>query len=114
MNIFETVRTALESLSSNKLRTLLTMLGVIIGVSSVVALLSIGAGVSSLIGGSIRNIGSNIISVSPGFNSASARLTNSDVDALADPRNVPGLSRVVPEVRGNVVVASLTSTRVSI
>ena len=42
MNIFETVRTALESLASNKLRTILTMLGVIIGVASVVSLLSIG------------------------------------------------------------------------
>ena len=54
MNLFETVRTAFESLSANKLRTLLTMLGVIIGVASVVALLSIGAGVSGLISESIK------------------------------------------------------------
>jgi putative ABC transport system permease protein len=110
MNIFETIRTALESLLSNKLRTILTMLGVIIGVGSVVALLSIGAGAAGFITGRIRNIGSNTLTISAGFQTPNARLTNSDVTALADPLNVPELTAVVPEVRGNARVAAAATT----
>ena len=101
MNIFETVRTALESLASNKLRTILTMLGVIIGVASVVSLLSIGAGVSSGITSRVSSLGSNLLTISTDGRNAAARLTNNDVAALADPLSVPGAERVVPEVRGN-------------
>ena len=100
MNIFDTIRTALESLSSNKLRTILTMLGVIIGVASVVSLLSIGAGVSSGITSRVSSLGSNLLTLSADGRAANARLTSNDVTALADPLNVPGLVRVVPEVRG--------------
>ncbi len=57
MNIFEILRTAFESLASNKLRTALTMLGVIIGVASVVTLLSLGAGVQDYIGGQLETLG---------------------------------------------------------
>ena len=110
MSIFETFRTALESLTTNKLRTLLTMLGVIIGVGSVVSLLSIGAGVSANITGSIRGIGSNLITISPDNRVANARLTTSDVTALQDPLNVPEASAVLPEVRGNATVAAATNT----
>ena len=98
MNLFETIRTALESLSSNKLRTLLTMLGVIIGVASVVALLSIGAGVSGLISDSIKGIGTNVLTIQIDDRIPTARLTNADVRALSDSSRMPGLARVVPEL----------------
>ncbi len=98
MNLIETIRTALESLASNKLRTLLTMLGVIIGVASVVALLSIGAGVSSLISDSIKGIGTNVVAIQPDDRIDTARLTNADVLALSDASRLPGLARVVPEL----------------
>ena len=98
MNLFETVRTAFESLSANKLRTLLTMLGVIIGVASVVALLSIGAGVSGLISESIKGIGTNVMTIQIDDRISTARLTNADVQALSDPTRVSGLTRVVPEL----------------
>ena len=98
MNLFETMRTALESLSSNKLRTLLTMLGVIIGVASVVALLSVGAGVSSLISDSIKSIGTNVLTIQVDDRFPTARLTNADVQALSDSSRLPGLARVVPEL----------------
>ena len=101
MNIFETIRTALESLASNKLRTILTMLGVIIGVASVVSLLSIGAGVSSGITSRVSSLGSNLLTISTDGRNTAARLTNNDVAALSDPLSVPGAERVVPEVRGN-------------
>jgi putative ABC transport system permease protein len=95
MNVFETTRNALESLSANKLRTLLTMLGVIIGVASVVALLSIGAGVSGLITDSIKGIGTNVLTIQVDDRIATARLTNADVQALS---RLSGLKRVVPEL----------------
>ena len=110
MSILETFRTALESLTANKLRTMLTMLGVIIGVASVVALLSIGAGVSANITGRIQGIGSNLITISPESRVASARLTTSDVTALQDPQALPEATQVLAEVRGNAVVAAANNT----
>jgi putative ABC transport system permease protein len=110
MSILETFRTALESLTANKLRTMLTMLGVIIGVASVVALLSIGAGVSANITGRIQGIGSNLITISPESRVTSARLTTSDVTALQDPQALPEATQVLAEVRGNAVVAAANNT----
>ncbi len=98
MTLLETVRTALESLAANKLRTLLTMLGVIIGVASVVTLLSIGAGVSTLISDSIKNIGTNVLTIQLDDRIPTARLTNADVHALTDQSQLPELARVVPEL----------------
>ena len=105
MNLFETIRTALESLSSNKLRTLLTMVGVIIGVASVVALLSIGAGVSALISDSIKGIGTNVLTIQIDDRIPKARLTNADVQALSDLSRLPGLARIVPELGGKQIVS---------
>lgn len=66
MNLWEAVRTALNSLSANKFRSFLTMLGVIIGVGSVVAMTSIGEGASSQVTAQISTLGSNLLTVSPG------------------------------------------------
>jgi putative ABC transport system permease protein len=108
MSILETVRTALESMGSNLLRTLLTMLGVIIGVASVVTLLALGAGVQASITSQIQQTGTNLLTINadnrPG--ASAARLTNADVAALADPFNVPGLEYVVPQVNGSFQVAT--------
>jgi putative ABC transport system permease protein len=101
MTLFETLRTALESLASNKLRTLLTMLGVIIGVASVITLLAIGAGVSNSIQSQFSNLGAKLITVSNNNRIARARLTMDDVLALSDPLLAPDLARVVPAVTGN-------------
>ena len=97
MSIFEILRTAVESLASNKLRTALTMLGVIIGVASVVTLLSLGAGVQSFIGGQLETLGTNLVNVFPS-DIPNARLTYEDAEVLADPKVVPGVVRVVPGV----------------
>ena len=63
---FESVLMAWESILSNKLRSLLTMLGIIIGVAAVIALMSIGYGVRQDIEKNISSLGSNLITVSPG------------------------------------------------
>jgi putative ABC transport system permease protein len=102
MGLLETFRTAIESLTTNKLRTALTMLGVIIGVMSVVLLLALGAGVQKFINDTLATAGTNQLFIFPDNSVAGARLTMEDYKAIADPANVPGLKRIVPRVSGNL------------
>ncbi|QTL98739.1 FtsX-like permease family protein [Iocasia frigidifontis] len=64
--ILETIKIAIFSLNSNKLRTLLSMLGIIIGVAAVIAVVSIASGTQEQVTARISNLGSNLISISPG------------------------------------------------
>src|SRR5262245_46290629 len=66
VSLAEVARLAIGSLLANKVRSLLTMLGVIIGVASVVALLAIGNGASAAITGQIQSIGTNVLTIRPG------------------------------------------------
>ena len=66
MNLLENVRIALRALAANKLRSILTMLGIIIGVGSVVALMAIGNGATASITSEVQGIGANLITVSAG------------------------------------------------
>ena len=106
MSLLELLQTALESLTSNKLRTFLTMLGVIIGVAAVVTLLSLGAGVQASIDSQITSMGSNQLSVSPNRQVSGARLTIDDANAIADKLNVPDAARVVSVVQGGATVSA--------
>jgi putative ABC transport system permease protein len=108
MSLIEVLRTAVESLAANKLRTALTMLGVIIGVGSVVALLSLGAGVRQFIGGQLKNLGTNLIAVLPS-EAPNARLTSDDVDILSDAARLRGVVSVAGEVSDVVEAASETA-----
>ncbi len=103
----ENLRVALDGLTANKMRSALTMLGVIIGVASVIALLSIGQGAQTAIIGEIAAVGSNLLRVAPGVGggpgpggdevSNVTTLTYDDAKALADPNNVPDAAAVAPE-----------------
>ncbi|KAF0108099.1 MAG: putative ABC transport system permease protein [Anaerolineaceae bacterium] len=106
MDWLESLNTAWHGLNANKMRSGLTMLGVIIGVAAVIALLSIGQGVQESITGSITGAGSNLLFVAPGSFSmggvetpsgSAASLTYADAQAIADPRNVPDAAIVAPE-----------------
>ena len=117
MNLSESLLTAFDSLRSNKLRAALTMLGVIIGVAAVIALLSIGNGVSASIDQEINAIGTNLILIStnPDNSDGYPTLTLSDVEALSDPSRVPAVTEVAASVgAGFVVTAGGNSTRPSI
>jgi putative ABC transport system permease protein len=104
-DLMENVRVALDGLLANKMRSTLTMLGVIIGVGAVIALMSIGEGAQASITEQINSIGSNLIFVSAGArrmgpvegSGGSASLTYKDAQAIADPRNVPDAMAVAPE-----------------
>src|SRR5512142_2147609 len=105
MNPIESMRVALHSLSANKLRSILTMLGIIIGVGAVIALLSIGQGAGAAITKQVQGIGSNLVFVFPGQASNSgvragtgtaATLTLADSDALENNGCCPDIARVAP------------------
>jgi len=111
MDLIQIFRVALTSLSANKLRSLLTMLGIIIGVAAVIAMLSIGQGAQVSIQAQIQSIGTNLLFVRPGSTQqggvasaqgSAATLTLDDSDALVD---VPGVIAVSPEVQGRAQVA---------
>jgi putative ABC transport system permease protein len=112
-DILENVRVALDGLLSNKLRSALTMLGVIIGVGSVIALMSIGAGAQAEITNQISSIGTNLLIVMPasmgrvggGSGGAPGDLTMDDVDALKAPSAVPDAALIVPQysINGQII-----------
>ncbi len=66
MTLTESIRIALGALLSNKLRAILTMLGIIIGVGAVITLMSVGKGVEVLVEESFQSIGTNLLYVFPG------------------------------------------------
>ena len=66
MKIFEAIRIAMRALAANKLRSILTMLGIIIGVGAVIALMSIGRGVEKYVTDQFAGLGSNLLFVAPG------------------------------------------------
>ncbi len=66
MNFFENIKNAWEILRRNKIRSFLTMLGIIIGVMSMIVILSVGAGAQSLILNQVKSLGSNLVGVLPG------------------------------------------------
>ncbi len=102
MKIGRVIRETFTSLSANKLRTGLTVLGIVIGVAAVIAMLSIGQGAQNSITASINSIGTNILYISAGARASFTRgnfnfvrnirqLTIADAQALMDP--VPGAIR---------------------
>lgn len=112
-NIYiESILMAWESIVSSKLRSLLTMLGIIIGVAAVIALMSIGYGVRQDIEDNISSLGSNLITISPGTGrkpgvrpAAGSMETLTYKDYLAI-RNLPNIANSSPMVRSSYVVVS--------
>ena len=119
MNLTESLLTAIDSITAHKLRSMLTMLGVIIGVAAVIALMAIGNGVSASITGEISSIGTNLVSISPDLDPAGsggyAPLSLEDVEVLSNPLNAPAVSQVAARVQGNrEVVFDGTSVQTSV
>ena len=94
MKLFDSFRSALQSIIVNKLRSALTMLGVIIGVASVIAMVAVGNGVSQSVQQQVLSLGSNLVTVSPGNQNnenglrgagvPSMNLTLDDMNAISD------------------------------
>jgi len=108
MNLSESLLTAFDSLLTNKMRAVLTMLGVIIGVAAVIALLSIGNGVSASIESEIQAIGSNLITIMADTDNSGGyqTLSMADAEMLADPFYAPAVQEVAVLIQGNQQVLS--------
>jgi putative ABC transport system permease protein len=102
MNLVSSLWEALESLTSNKVRTALTMLGIIIGVGAVIAMLAIGNGTEQAIVGEIEGIGTNLLFVATNYDDVKnpEPLTIQDAEALNDPIFAPSIAAASPVVQG--------------
>jgi putative ABC transport system permease protein len=109
MSIAQAFLEALESLSGNKLRSGLTVLGIVIGVAAVIAMLAVGQGAQASITGSISGIGTNLLFVFRGDTSDTVRnpkpLTLGDAEALRDQFSAPSVEAVAPALQGNGTVS---------
>ncbi len=109
MNFGQAIREALESVSANKLRAALTILGIVIGVAAVISMLAVGAGAQDTILGSISGIGTNLLFVFQGNLLQDVRneqpITMADVAALRDEFQAPHIQEVAPIVSGTVNVS---------
>ena len=102
MLFFQIIRSAMRSIMANKMRTFLTLLGVVIGVAAVIAMLSIGEGAQKRVTDRISKMGTNMLRVRPGaaklgYISAGSveTLVAADADAI---RTIPGVALVTPTV----------------
>src|SRR5512142_1526324 len=110
MSILQTLIEALESLAANKMRSGLTVLGIVIGVAAVIAMMAIGRGAQNSITGQINGIGTNLVFIMSGNRQQDVRnakpLTLADAQAIADPLAAPAVAAVAPIVQGNQDVSA--------
>ncbi len=107
----ESVRIAINALFANKLRSLLTMLGIIIGVGAVIAMVAVGMGVTQRVTDSIASLGSNMLIIRPGASmsgglrgAAGSRTTLKYEDAVAIKKKIKDVDYVSPTVQKNYQV----------
>lgn len=124
MDFFETLTEAIQTLTVNKLRTVLASLGIIIGIGSVIALISLGQASSQAIQSQIQSLGANLLTVQPGGQNNGAirgaagggtTLTNEDADAVKTSPSINAVQTVSPEFQRRTQVttgANNTNTQV--
>jgi putative ABC transport system permease protein len=101
-NSWRFLKEALESLNANKLRTGLTMLGIVIGVAAVISMLAIGKGAGSSITSSIETMGSNLLFVSVNNDATNPEpLTLADAEAILESGGAPSVLAIAPTVSTN-------------
>ena len=111
MSFAEAFRMAVQGVLVNRLRSVLTMLGITIGVAAVIILVAVGHGSAVAVQQRIENLGTNVVTIMPGFSfgrgsgtvqSSFTQLTLKDVKALQDPSAAPDIKSVTPVVNGSV------------
>jgi len=111
VNPVQSARVALRALRVNKLRSALTMLGIIIGVGAVIAMVGVGSGAQARVAEQIQSLGSNLIIVLSGSTSTGgirlgqgSQLTITEEDSAALAREIPAVQASAPSMRGNAQV----------
>lgn len=105
MKILRYIQVAIETVFSHKLRAFLTMLGIMIGIASVLTTVGMGRGAERSFTEEIESLGVNLLTIYPSFSSNFSMLSNSDVTALSDPRLHPEIVHVIPEYSGGAQLA---------
>ncbi len=109
MTIRHLFKTSLTGLSTNRSRSFLTILGIVIGITAIMLVVSLGAGAQNLILGEVQGLGTNTIAIIPGREPTgptdvsalySDSLKDKDLTALQNKANVPGLASIMPVVIG--------------
>ncbi len=108
MIFFEILRVAMDAIRANKLRSLLTMLGIVIGVGAVITMVALGEGAQRAVEAQIAQLGTNVLTIRPGQGmfggvrgGSDARLTVDDAAAM---RNASAVVSIAPEMRGQLQV----------
>lgn len=108
----ELVDSAVQSLRNNKMRSLLTMLGIIIGISSVILIVSLGQGAVAFITDQLSSFGTNFFSINPGnspissFAGGQKTLTKGDADAIRNDTSLTNIQMVIANTAANVKVSA--------
>ncbi|MDA8286439.1 MAG: ABC transporter permease [Actinomycetota bacterium] len=117
MSRFDSLRIALRAIAANRLRSLLTMLGMLIGVASVIVLVAVGNGSSAAVEAKIQELGTNLLAVAPrttfastGSPTPATTLTQADVRALENRTTNPDVTAVAPVISTSVTMAYGNST----
>ncbi|HJV31513.1 MAG TPA: ABC transporter permease [Bacillales bacterium] len=105
MAVLQSIKMALRSIQGNKLRAVLTMLGIIIGVSSVIVLISIAQGSTKNVTSQINNLGTNLLTI----NTFGTDLSLTE-DKISELRNLSGVKEISPVVSGRVNVKKERTT----
>lgn len=120
MELNETLKSAIQALRINALRSILTMLGIIIGITAVILISSVGQGTVAFISNELTSFGTNFFSINPGNNFMSTitggtePLTTEDIKAIED-ANIPNIDTIAPfSYTSRVVSANDESIRTSI
>lgn len=121
MSIFETIRFALRGLTANKLRSGLTVLGILIGVGAVILLVAVGNGSAQVIQDSIESLGTNTLTISSGgsgrqssTSTSSTSLTVDLAEALDDKSAAPHVQTVSPVVTSSSLAATHGETEYTV
>jgi len=119
MTIRHLFKTSLTGLRTNRSRSILTILGIVIGITAIMLVVSLGAGAQNLILGEVQGLGTNTITIIPGQVSTSPSnvsalysdsLKPADVTALMNKANVPGLQSLMPVVLGSGTASYSSNT----
>lgn len=125
MNLLETFRTGLEGVMSHRLRSSLTVLGIMIGITAVILTVGLGEGAQQQVGSEISALGSNLLTISPGSTTSSSgvrggfgsssTLTQSDATALSSKTVAPDIGAVAPVIsESESLVAGTTNWTTSV
>jgi len=119
MNFYHIFKTALEGLKTNKLRSILTLLGIVIGITAIILVMSLGQGAQNLILSQIQSIGPKVIAIVPGrqpkgptdiLATFTDSLKEKDFEELSKKINVPHAAKIMPIVFGSQTIAYSNET----